>query len=133
MRNVVNVGILAVTLAAACCAQDALVSVNSKGKQRVSSFEVDKIYLSACSAVQHEFGDTNALHPQIALVLGADKNAVDFHNKTILLKRWDRDLFAQGVVILAFEDLLTPQRRTIITNRAVSWADATIDTREMHK
>ena len=133
MRNLVSTAILAVAFATPCCAQDALVSVTSKGKQEVSSFEVNKIYLSACSAVQREFGNSNALRPTIALILGADKDALDFNRKTILLKRWNRDLFAQGVVILAFEDLLTPQRRMVITNRAVSWADATIDSREMHR
>ena len=133
MKNMVNTGILAVLFATACCAQDALVSISSKSKQRVSSFEVNKIYVLACSAVQREFGNSNALHPPIALVVGADKDAVDLDKKQILLKRWNRGLFAQGVVILAFEDLLTPQRRTIITNRAVSWADATIDAREMHR
>src|SRR5215467_14438819 len=134
MKNMVNTGILAVLFATACCAQDALVSISSKSKQSVSSFEVNKIYLLACSAVQREFGNSNALHPPIALVVGADKkDAVDLDKKQILLKRWNRGLFAQGVVILAFEDLLTPQRRTIITNRAVSWADATLDAREMQR
>jgi hypothetical protein len=37
--------------------------------------------------------------------------------KTISLKRWDHSLFAEGVLILAFEDLLTPQRRMTITNQ----------------
>jgi hypothetical protein len=46
---------------------------------------------------------------------------------------WDRELFAQGVVVLAFEDLLTPQRRIIMTNRAVNLAEATVDIREMQK
>ena len=133
MKRIVNTAIVAVAFATACWAQDALVSVSSKGKQEVSSLEVNKIYLSACQAVQKEFGNSNALHPAIALVLGADKNAVNFDRKTILLKRWDRNLFAQGVVILAFEDLLTPQRRAIMTNRAVNWAGATIDAREMHR
>ena len=69
----------------------------------------------------------------MGLVLGADKDAVDFNNKRVLLKRWDRNLFAQGVVILAFEDLLTPQRRMIMTNRAVNLAEAAVDVREMQK
>ena len=35
MKNMVNTKILAVLFATACCAQDALVSINSKRKQRV--------------------------------------------------------------------------------------------------
>ena len=94
---------------------------------------MNKIYLSACSAVQREFGNSMALHPSIGLVLGADKDAVDFNSKKVLLKRWDRNLFAQGVVVLAFEDLLTPQRKMIMTSRAVNLAKATVDVSEMQK
>lgn len=133
MRNLVNAAILAVAFAAVCCAQDAQVSVSSKGKQRASQFEVNKVYLSACNAVQAEFRSSDALRPRITLVLGADNNAVDFDTNAILLRKWNRDLFAEGVVILAFEDLLTPERRTIITNRAVSGADAMIDVRDMRR
>jgi len=53
--------------------------------------------------------------------------------KTILLKRWDRSLFAEGVVILAFEDLLTPQRRMVIANRAMNLSQATVNVREIAK
>jgi hypothetical protein len=133
MKNIFSTALLAVAFATACCAQDTLVTVSGKGKQTPSSVEVNKIYLSACSAVQREFGNSNEVHPPIALVLGAEKDAVNFNSKTILLKRWDRSLFAQGVVLLAFEDLLTSQRRMIITSRALSWADATIDAQEMHR
>jgi len=133
MKKAINVAILSITLAVACSGQEAFVSVSSDGKQTWSSAEVTKIYLSACSAVQREFGNSLALRPSIGLVLGADKNAVDFNSKRVLLKRWDRELFAQGVVVLAFEDLLTPQRRIIMTNRAVNLAEATIDIREMQK
>ena len=132
MKNVVTIA-LALTFAIACSAQQAFVSVSTKGKHKWPSAEVDKIYLSACSTVQREFGNSMALRPSIGLVLGADKDAVDFDNKRVLLKRWDRNLFAQGVVILAFEDLLTPQRKMIMTNRAVNLAEATVDVREMEK
>ena len=136
MKNVakmVKITLLVLTFAAACSAQEAFVSVSTKGKQMWSLREVNKIYLSACSAVQREFGSSMALRPSIALLLGADKNAVDFNNKRVLLKRWDPNLFAQGVVILAFEDLLTPQRRMIMTNRAMNLAEATVDFREVQR
>lgn len=133
MKNPINTAILFMTLAIACSGQEAFVSVSSNGKEKWSSAEVTKIYLSACNAVQREFGNGMVLRPSIGLLLGADKNAVDFDNKRVLLKRWDRSLFAQGVVVLAFEDLLTPQRRIIMTNRAVHLAEATVDIREMQK
>jgi len=133
MKNLVRVAMLVVAFASACCAQEAVVNVSSKGKQKWSPSEVDTVYLAACTAVQREFGDSIFLRPPVALVLGAETNAVDFDKKTILLKRWDHTLFAQGVVVLAFEDLLTPQRRMMITNRAVNLAQATVNIGEIGK
>jgi len=133
MKNLVRVAMLVVAFASACCAQEAVVNVSSKGKQKWSPSEVDTVYLAACTAVQREFGDSIVLRPPVALVLGAETNAVDFDKKTILLKRWDHTLFAQGVVVLAFEDLLTPQRRMMITNRAVNLAQATVNIGEIGK
>lgn len=133
MKSLVRVAMLVVAFASACCAQEAVVNVSSKGKQKWSPSEVDTVYLSACTAVQREFGDSIVLRPPVALVLGADTNAVDFDKKTILLKRWDHSLFAEGVVVLAFEDLLTPQRRMMITNRAVNLAQATVNIGEIGK
>ena len=131
MKNLVKVAMLVVVFASACCAQEAVVNVSSRGKQQWSPSEVNKVYLSACTAVQREFGDISVLRPPVALVLGADTNAVDFDKKTILLKRWDHSLFAEGVVILAFEGLVTPQRRMMMTNRAMSLAQATVNIGEI--
>jgi hypothetical protein len=133
MKNLVKTVMVVLVFACACCAQEAVVNVSSKGKQKWSRSEVDKIYLSACTAVQKEFGNGIILRPSIDLVLGSDKNIVYFDKKTILLKRWDRSLFAEGVVILAFEEMLTPERRVTITNRAVTWAQATVDVGELRK
>jgi hypothetical protein len=109
------------------------VIVSNEGTQKWSPSEVNKVYLSACTAVQREFGNSFVLRPSITLVLGADKNAFVFDKKTVLLKRWDRSLFAEGVVILAFEELLTPQRRMTMTNHAVNLAQATVDIGEITK
>jgi len=133
MKNMLKSAMLVAAFASICCAQEGNVNVSSEGKQKWSPSEVNKVYLSACTAVQREFGNSIVLRPTIALVLGAEKDAVDFDKKTILLKRWDRSIFAEGVVILAFEDLLSPQRRIRITNRAVNLAQATVNVGEIPK
>ena len=132
-KNMLMLAMLVAVFISVGFAQQGAVNVISEGKQKWSALEVDKVYLSACTAVQRELGDNMLPRPTVALVLGADKNAVDFDKKTILLKRWDRGLFAEGVVILAFEGLLTPERRVKITNRAVNLAQATVDVREISK
>ena len=133
MKKMMKLAMLVVAFATLCCAQEGSVNITSEGKQKWSPSEVNSVYLSACTAVQREFDHGIVLRPTIRLVLGADTNAVNFDKKTILLKRWDRNLFAEGVVILAFEGLLTPERRLTITNHAVNLAQATVNVREITK
>ena len=132
MKNMLKSVMLVAVFASVCSAQEGSVSVSSEGKQKWSPSEINEVYRSACTAVQREFGNS-IVRPTIALVVGADNDAVDLDKKTILLKRWDRSLFAEGVVILAFEDLLTPQRRMMMTSRAVNLAQATVNVEEITK
>ena len=127
MTRLLKVAVVALTLTTACLAQEPLVTVRDKGKHKWHTEEVDKIYLSACTAVQREFGGDRTVRPRVALVLGSDKNAVNFDTVEVVLTKWDRDLFAQGVVILAFEELMTADRRVRIAKRALNWTDATVE------
>jgi hypothetical protein len=134
MKCAVRVALVAVILKAACFAQQPSVVVISKGKQTWPAADVDKIYLAACSTVQREFGSSNSpVRPRVKLVLGADKNRVDLDNRAVLLVGWDPGLFAQGVVLLAFEDLMPVERRLTIARRAMMWADATVAVAQLSK
>src|SRR5262245_14073140 len=92
-------GLLFVTT---CFAQD--LAVESNGKKWPAD-EVQKVYDSGCAVVQREFSGNRILRPRVRLILGADKNSVTFDRREIKLVKWDPYLFAQGVVMLAFEDL----------------------------
>ncbi len=120
------------TLATACFAQDEL-TVSNKKNQKWPAADAAKIYLSACSAVQREFGGRHSLHPSLKVVLGADTNGVQLSKRELRLVKWDPYLFAQGVVIFAFEDLMPTEERLTITRRAVTWADATVEVGELRK
>ena len=132
MFTAVKIAISLLAFAAACMAQDGL-TIENKHNEKVSTPEAEKIYASACSVVQREFGLRHALHPQVRLVLGADKNEVWFVGREIRLTKWDRYTFAQGVVWLAFEDLMPSQQRVTIAKRAVSWADSTVEIERLAK
>jgi hypothetical protein len=132
MMNALKFGISILSLAAVCLAQDGL-TIDNKHKERVSAPEVKKIYSSACSVVQREFDIGHTLHPQVRLVLGADKNEIWFAGREVRLTKWDRYAFAQGVVWLAFEDLMPSQQRLTIAKRAVSWADSTVEIERLAK
>jgi hypothetical protein len=127
-----KLAIAVVALAAVCLAQDGL-TIDNKHNERVSTPEVAKIYSSACSVVQREFDVRHPLHPQVRLVLGADESGVWISRREIRLIKWDRYAFAQGVVWLAFEDLMSSQQRLTIAKRAVNWADSTIEIKQLTK
>ncbi len=118
-------------LATACAAQDSL-PIQVKGKQRLPE-EAQEIYLSACATVQQEFGQSRPLNPKVTLVLGAEQDGVVRTTSEIRLRKWDRYLFAQGVVILAFGDLMSTEQKLTLAKRAVGWADATISVQQLHK
>jgi hypothetical protein len=132
MMNALKFAISILALAAVCLAQDGL-TIDNKHKERVSTPEAEKIYSSVCSVVQREFDIRHPLHPQVRLVLGADKNEIWFAGREIRLTKWDRYAFAQGVVWLAFEDLMPSQQRLTIAKRAVNWADATVEIERLAK
>jgi hypothetical protein len=132
MNNWSRSGIVALSLATACLAQEGL-TIHSKVKQKWPAAEAEKIYLSACSAVQREFGSNRAVRPQVTVVLGAEKDAVLFDEREIRLTKWDRHLFAQGVVVFAFEDLMPVEQRLTLAKRAVNWADATVEIERVEK
>jgi hypothetical protein len=74
--------------------------------------------------VQREFGANSSATPSVSLVLGAEKNEVAYGQQEIRFKKWDRDAFAQGVVMVAVEDFML-DRRVAMARRAITWADAT--------
>ena len=132
MSTAMKFATLVLAFATVCPAQDGL-TVRNTGHQKWSAAEAQKIYISAWSIVQQEFGRTLPLAPRVNLVLGADRNEVWLPGREIRLTKWNRDAFAQGVVWLAFENLMTSQRRLSIARRAVNSANATVEVEELKK
>jgi len=130
--NSVKFAVSVLALAVACLAQGGL-TIDNKHREKVATSEAEKIYSSACSVVQREFEIKRPPHPKVKLVLGASKNGVLFDEREIWLTRWDRYLFAQGVVVLAFDDLMTGDRKIAMTRRAVNWADSTVGIERLAK
>ena len=131
MTRQLNFVIVLLTLATTCFAQQGL-TVHRRGEQKLPFDEAQKIYASACAVVQREFGATRPVMPQVTLLLGADNNEVGFDERQIRLTKWDRGAFAQGVVMLASSDLML-DRRASLARRGVTWADATVDAKQLAK
>jgi len=132
MLTALKFTICVLALAGATLAQDGL-TIDNRHKERLSIPEAEKIYSSACSVVEREFDIKHPLHPQVRLVLGADKNEIWFVGREIRLTKWNPYAFAQGVVWLAFEDLMPSQQRLTIAKRAMTWADSTVEIKQLAK
>lgn len=117
-------------LVTSCIAQERL-TIRNRSKEKVQEAEVQKLYLSACAIVRQEFHDQYLDNPAVTLVIGADKDEMFPQEREIRLVRWNPYLFAQGVVMLAFQDLLPLQRKLNMSTRAVSQADATIAVQQL--
>jgi hypothetical protein len=132
MTNRVSLLMMFLILATVCLAQEGQ-TVQNKGKQKWPAAEAEKIHLSACSAVQREFGSNRAVRPQVRVVLGADKDVVSFDERELKLTKGNRHAFAQGVVMFAFEDLMPVEQRLMLAKRAVIWADSAVDIKQLRK
>ena len=116
---------------ASCLAQDGLV-IRGADKQDWQA-DAEKVYESACSALQREFHIVRPLRPHVTLIIGAHENGAYGDSKEIRLTKWDPFLFAQGVVFLAFDDLLPRAKVTEVAKRAVTWADSVVEVQKLRK
>jgi hypothetical protein len=123
--------VFTVALGASCLAQDGLV-IRTIGRQE-RPLDAETVYIAACSAVEHEFRISRPLRPQVTVVIGADENRAYWDAREIRLTKWDPYLFAQGVVIFAFEELLPDGERMAVAKRAVTWADSTVEAKRVAK
>ena len=93
--------------------------------------QAETIYLSACRVVEQEFHRAEPLRPRLTLVLGANRDALYYPNREIQLRKWDGYRFAQGVVLLAVDDMLPRDKQILLTKLAVLEAESTVDVREL--
>lgn len=119
-------------MASSCFAQEGL-TIHARNKQKVPAAEAEKIYLSACSVIQREFGGNRVPRPQVTLIVGADAEGAYWDLREIRLIKWDPYLFAQGVVMFAFDDLMPTEERIAVAKRAVTWADSTVEVNSFTK
>jgi hypothetical protein len=95
--------------------------------------EAERLYQNACAVVQRDFHSTGELQPRFTVVVGAPRNEVhssgmkDDGSAEIWIKKWDPRPFAQGVVVLAFHEMLTRDVITQLSNRAVRYSNASVD------
>lgn len=106
-------------------------TIHNPRSQPVPSAAAQTIYLSACRVVEQEFNRTKPLRPRVTLVLGSELDRVYYPGHEIQLKKWDDYKFAQGVVILAVNDLLPEGEKSLLSELALVEAESTVDVHEL--
>ena len=93
--------------------------------------QAEKLYHSACTIVERDFHATD-LRPRFTVIIGTDHDEV--HGRTeIWLKRWNPAVFTEGVVVLAFNQVLTPDAIKHMGEKAVLYTNATIDVADFRR
>jgi hypothetical protein len=110
-----------------------LFTIHSVRNQTAPYGEAQTIYLSACRVVEQEFNRTEAIRPQLTLLLGSDGDRLYYPKREIQLRKWDKYKFAEGVVMLAVEGLLPQEKKSSLSNLAVLTADSTVDVSELKR
>jgi hypothetical protein len=92
--------------------------------------EAEKLYRNACAVVKRDFHGRKELRPQFAVILGAEQDEVHGRSE-IWLRKWNPAMFTQGVVVVAFDQVLTADMVKQLAIRAVQYSDATVDVAEI--
>jgi hypothetical protein len=95
--------------------------------------EAQALYLSACKVVEQEFSRTDPIRPRVTLILGAERDAIYYPKREIHLMKWDKYQFAQGVVVLAVNEMLPADMRISLTKLAVLEAESTVSVDQLKK
>lgn len=88
--------------------------------------EAESLYRSACVVVEREFHSAGELHPHFTVIIGADRDEI-LLRKEIRMRAWNPTMFAQGVVVLAFDQVLTDDVIVQLATRAVRHSNAMVD------
>jgi hypothetical protein len=132
MINAVKFATSVLALATACLAQEGL-TIDNKHKERMSTPEAEKIYFSACSVVEEEFVINHPILPRVKLVLGANKNVVVWAEREIWPYEMGPLSVRTGGCQAGLCRSLTGDRKIAMTQRAVSWADSTVEIERLAK
>jgi hypothetical protein len=92
--------------------------------------QAEKLYHAACGMVVNEFHGSRDRQLRLTVVVGAERDEV--HGKTeIWLKKWNPTVFAEGTVVLALHQLLTPELIRKLGERVEASSNATVDVAEL--
>lgn len=124
--SVLQVGFVIFVLGNVCASQTTFRVSNPK-HQEWPQAEASRIYFAAVRDLTGEFNLPKLPLAVFTLVLGANENSVDMNTREVRLKKWDKYLYAEGVLRLSFDQMLSSESKMRLARRAVAESEATVD------
>jgi hypothetical protein len=94
-----------------------LFDVRNTKNQKWPEAEANRIYMSTARAIAAEFKLARTIYPHFTLILGADENSVDINARELRLKKWDTYFYAEGVLRLTFDQMMSPEAKLRLARR----------------
>src|SRR5207237_2859950 len=82
--------------------------------------------MSTGGAIAAEFKLPQPIYAHFTLMLGADENSVDIDARELRLKKWNTYFYAEGVLRLNFDQVLSSEAKMRLARRAVAESEAMV-------
>ena len=93
--------------------------------------EAESIYRSVCEVVQREYHPSSVeVHPHFTVIIGTKVDEVHSNRSQlaeIWMTKWDPVVFAQGAVVIAFDQMLTRDLILQLGKRALRESSAVVN------
>lgn len=130
VRGLLKGCFLILFLAEICLSQTPFQVSNPKHQEWPQS-EALLIYDCEARNLAEQFNLPRVPRAVFTVVLGAEENSVDMNTKELRLKKWDKYLYAEGVLRLTFDQILSSESKMRLARRAVAESEATVNSRSI--
>ena|SRR5579872_2844505 len=124
-------GCCLILLLAKICLSQTPFQVSNPKHQEWPQSEARLIYDSEARILAAEFSLPQLPRAVFTLVLGAAENSVDMNMRELRLKKWNKYLYAEGVLRLTFDQMLSSESKMRLAQRAIAESEATVDSRSL--
>ena len=103
-----------------------LFGVRNPKNQKWPEADANRVYMSTARVIAAEFKLPQPIYAHFTLILGADENSVDIDARELRLKKWDTYFYAEGVLRLGFDQVMSSEAKMRLARRAVAESKATV-------
>ena len=104
------------------CLSQTSFEVSNPKRQKWPEREAERICLATARDIAAEFKLPQPPRAHFTLILGANEKSVDINARELRLKKWDRYLYAEGVLRLTFDQMLSSESKMQLARRAIAEA-----------